>query len=599
MRLTQILLEVQVYNMDQIDNYVKSFVERIGSEIDTLDEAKSWFVKSVRAWLLQGNSEFVKANKIYGTMSEVPATGPDWAKKAAANKELFRFREDPSLNIILEHLIDWINSTMSSKMPPNPTPFQRDRANEGMKKIKQLRNIGKNVDEAIRQSNQWTKDQRRRADKRGSEDIQEGRDFKIIKQYPNGYIAVQLLTTAGVRYEGRSTAQGGMGHCVGGYGGQVEGGSCRIYSIWDEGDNPHVTLEVRDRNGVGNVVQAKGKQDRAPVPKYVPFVRDLINEMGFTITGDLRNLGLVKSVDGKVHAIDELEENVKIDGNLDMSQSITRTLPNYLHITGNLIANKQLEELAVGMVVEGEMNLSATKVSVIPPDLKIGGTLVLGPQITEIPRINFIPSKAANVSLELSKTKITTLPPGLVVGVWSNDGKGKGQLHLNGPDDDHGPGEYITELPDDIVIAESLIGSGGLIRLPDNFKLGKSLGLFQQTALTSLPKGLIIRERLDLMYSEITTLPPDIQFIGDTASAIIHFSKLEFLPDNLTIPNSLDIHNCPMFNRLPNNLRVNKTLTLIGTGIKEITPEVAQTLRCGKLVKDFTVSDEILAMITI
>ena len=150
-----------------------------------------------------------------------------------------------------------------------------------------------------------------------------------------------------LNYEGET-----MGHCVGGYCPDVIEGRSRIYSLRDPRGEPHVTVEVRpnqarskyetdwlmsqpedvqdkitkqalaeheatkatrtpeeDRFTWGQalsnaikshmgevpdqIIQIKGKQNRAPKEEYLPYVQDFVRGGNWSDVGDLRNTGLM------------------------------------------------------------------------------------------------------------------------------------------------------------------------------------------------------------------------------------------------------------------------------------------------------------------
>ena len=152
---------------------------------------------------------------------------------------------------------------------------------------------------------------------------------------------------AALKYEGDT-----MGHCVGGYCPDVMEGRSRIFSLRDAKGEPHVTIETRpgsinptydDRDelferarleiealGIGdpdtehsrimrrfnelldtrraelaanpppeNIIQIKGKQNRAPKDDYLPFVQDFVKSQQWGNVGDLGNTGLVRLPDGR------------------------------------------------------------------------------------------------------------------------------------------------------------------------------------------------------------------------------------------------------------------------------------------------------------
>jgi len=135
-----------------------------------------------------------------------------------------------------------------------------------------------------------------------------------------------------LKYEGDT-----MGHCVGGYCPDVVQGRSRIYSLRDSKGEPHVTVETRPgaytpfdipedikpiykqhmvegisthggRPGAAewmqhfypdrfvappeDIIQIKGKQNRAPKEEYLPFVQDFVKSGDWSRIGDLKNTGL-------------------------------------------------------------------------------------------------------------------------------------------------------------------------------------------------------------------------------------------------------------------------------------------------------------------
>lgn len=139
-----------------------------------------------------------------------------------------------------------------------------------------------------------------------------------------------------LKYEGET-----MGHCVGGYCPDVVEGRSKIYSLRDKKGQPHVTIEVAPRplktwddvtaavgkdeaaklwqefddiggnnmSDVGegfdifiknkgiqpaqDIVQIKGKANRAPKEEYLPAVQDFVRSGNFGKVGDLQNTGLM------------------------------------------------------------------------------------------------------------------------------------------------------------------------------------------------------------------------------------------------------------------------------------------------------------------
>lgn len=150
-----------------------------------------------------------------------------------------------------------------------------------------------------------------------------------------------------LKYEGDT-----MGHCVGGYCDNVLSGRSRIFSLRDAKGQPHVTIETSPGGPKGlsqeqvdalwkqaeasvdgnafddddayfeavrrqrdklkaayveeqrasapmDIIQIKGKQNRAPVEDYLPYVQDFVKSGTWGNIGDFGNTGLVKLPDGR------------------------------------------------------------------------------------------------------------------------------------------------------------------------------------------------------------------------------------------------------------------------------------------------------------
>lgn len=169
---------------------------------------------------------------------------------------------------------------------------------------------------------------------------------------PANYDVEQELSKA-LKYEGDT-----MGHCVGGYCPDVMSGRSRIFSLRDAKGEPHVTVETKPRPSVfsdlvahlggdesladdylargfqardagdGNksplayaleeagvpqgqdIIQIKGKQNRAPKDDYLPFVQDFVKSQKWGNIGDIENTGLVRLPDGRFITEQQFKEGV-------------------------------------------------------------------------------------------------------------------------------------------------------------------------------------------------------------------------------------------------------------------------------------------------
>ena len=92
------------------------------------------------------------------------------------------------------------------------------------------------------------------------------------------------------------------------------------------------------------------------------------------------------------------EEDLDIEGDLDLTNSNIESLPEGLEVSGDLILSycENINSLPEGLIVRGNLHLSYSNITSLPKGLKVGG------------------------SLYIQRTKIKSLPEGLEVGGYLN-----------------------------------------------------------------------------------------------------------------------------------------------------------------------------------
>jgi hypothetical protein len=176
-----------------------------------------------------------------------------------------------------------------------------------------------------------------------------------------------------LKYEGEV-----MGHCVGGYCPYVVEGRSRIFSLRDTKGQPHVTVEVKpdttpprhDRiideikrvvgsnnipdddaydalykkamasvmaNRPQDIIQIKGKGNKAPKEEYLPFVQDFVRSGQWGRVGDIQNTGM--------RPMREVFNNAE----LEMLKKAGAELPEHGYLTGD-----QIQQLHNMVVPEGQ-----------------------------------------------------------------------------------------------------------------------------------------------------------------------------------------------------------------------------------------------------
>ena len=136
----------------------------------------------------------------------------------------------------------------------------------------------------------------------------------------------------------------------------------------------------------------------------------------------------------------------------------------------------------------------------------------------------------------------------------------------------------ITELPPDLEFGKSIILMRTPIeKLPENLKVDGRLDLDGSKNITSLPSGLKVKDDLDLRDTNITELPPDLQF---ERSIYLQRTPIKKLPNNLTIDGRLELGGCKNITSLPSGLSVESTLDITASNITELPPD----LKVGSII---------------
>ncbi len=186
---------------------------------------------------------------------------------------------------------------------------------------------------------------------------------------------------------------------------------------------------------------------------------------------------------------------IKWFSNLDIDESRYEILPDLsIKVNGNLdLSNTQITSLPDNLSVGRNLNLSNTQITSLPDNLTIGGDLYLSnTQITSLPD-----NLSVGRNLNLSNTQITSLPDNLTVEGW---------LDLRNT--------QITSLPDNLTIGGDLyLRNTQITSLPDNLSVGGGLYL-NNTPITSLPDNLSVGGGLYLSNTPITSLPPSLKVKG-------------------------------------------------------------------------------------
>ena len=229
---------------------------------------------------------------------------------------------------------------------------------------------------------------------------------------------------------------------------------------------------------------------------------------------------------------------------------------------------------------QGDLNLRGSLIEFLPKNLtQVNGSLVL----FGCKNLKSLPNNlTVNGRLDLEGCKnITSLPSGLKVTVYLDISQ-----------------TNIKSLPLDLEVGTNLLCIGTpLEKLPDNFTVNGKLDLDSCKNIISLPSGLEVRGTLDIRDTNITKLPPDLQVGGNI---YLQRTPIEKLPENLTVNKNLNLENCENIVSLPKGLKIKEDLDLTNSNINELPPDLEVggiiILWGTPLMKNYT-EDQIMDMI--
>ncbi len=140
---------------------------------------------------------------------------------------------------------------------------------------------------------------------------EKARHIRTIRIFSDDSRLVQLRTEHALDVE---SAQ--LGHCIGdgNYDEALKVKGMKFYSLRDPFNRAHVTMEVD--NGI--LVQCKGKENKPPIPKYMPLVQEFIRAQKLELDEDFTHTGMLQARDdnkdypeGEYFTVNDLPQGFK------------------------------------------------------------------------------------------------------------------------------------------------------------------------------------------------------------------------------------------------------------------------------------------------
>ena len=300
MLIGELLLEYNIVNPEEIVNFLGTYAERLDSPV-----AKKWLTgKKVRKWMTDNEPT---SNEL----EQVPDNMPDWVTDVVNRGEtIYSFESTPELRDQIEHLIDylnWVHERSTTEIPKDAADFnqQKQIKFEAEKALKGFDQNRYNVEQAVELSDKWL-EEITSTDSKIAEPPKSKTDkgpvkeegANIVLDLSDGFTIRELVSKKALAREGNQ-----MKHCVGSYSGSVSSGKLQIYSLRDSDNNPHVTFEIRD----GRVGAAKGKHNRSPIQRYVPYLMTALQKLNYPPSqygsSDLSIMGILWSNDHRKYGL--------------------------------------------------------------------------------------------------------------------------------------------------------------------------------------------------------------------------------------------------------------------------------------------------------
>ena len=368
MRYTKVYVTVTARNVlfsKRTEDFLKELHDKAANT-----NVKKYIKSNLRNWLINSFKGVKRVNK-------AKSSDPDWLKAALERGEdVYNLSLSSKDMETISHWVDYLN-TLNGDISRISIPQLE-------KKVKE-----------------WDKSFAKQ--KANEED-----GIELVHEYPDGFSWVNVFGKDSLNREGKL-----MNHCVGSYYNQVRGGNTTIYSLRDKNNKPHCTIEI----SYGEIEQIKGNSNEAVKDKYKKYVIDFLEKKYVKFdkidSSDLRvSLGLIE-IDGKLYDVNNLPNNLKIRGDLDLSDTKITSLPEGLKVGGDLIIlETNISELPKGLKVGGDLDLYEMGITSLPEGLEVGGDLDLRhSKVTSLPN-----GLEVSGNLYIAKTGITSLPKDLKVG---------------------------------------------------------------------------------------------------------------------------------------------------------------------------------------
>lgn len=332
----------------------------------------------------------------------------------------------------------------------------------------------------------------------------------LFMELDEGYTLVRMHTPEALD---RESAE--MQHCIGqgGYDDEVADPLRYFLSLRDPYGHPHVTIDIEN----DEIEQLSGKQNDLPVLKYMnllkPFFADTRFSAGVYASGDE---GVFIDIHGNTYTLDSLPDVLEVRTNVDLIFEADDGEPEVV-FPQSIISTSAVE-------------IDVRQIDKAPRSIKGADEVALcGPGFVDLPEL----VSAAPIKLAMTGTNIAVLPTGMTV-------------------------------------AQLVIDSAPLSRLPDDFRCLGDIEL-RSTEVGALPPSLwksmdgiaTSSGRVAIIKSPVDDLGGLQHVAGDL---VLSCAKITALPARLVVDGVLSLINTPV-SVVPADTLIGKRIDVIGCDI--------------------------------
>jgi len=243
----QSLLEANVYNISEPYDGVsiKSYLSQTCANL-TDETVKSMIIKKLATLI-------VNDDDMLSPMRAIPDGAPDWAKKAFGVGDIMVFIPTPQIQDRISHIIDYVSALITDSKSPD-----LDNSAVAKRELSGLPKVG-SIDVLYQKSNEYFM--------RGSNVKQSIDGMKVGKKVSNGYCWYLLVDQSAYEREGKI-----LQNCIGRNYTASDAASTntKIFILKDSRLNTVVGMRISDNN----IVEVKGKNNKPPLPRYMPAVSE-------------------------------------------------------------------------------------------------------------------------------------------------------------------------------------------------------------------------------------------------------------------------------------------------------------------------------------